>query len=97
MQSPGLHHGKGQTLYLNKLDHDYHQRLANRLHAMEHASWVVTYDDCPEIRSMYCDWANIRPFSLRYAAAERRSGREILITPRWMQLPDEQGSAAIGW
>lgn len=91
------YYGKGQTLYLNKLDHDYHQRLANHLRAMEDASWVVTYDDCPEIRNMYRDWANIRPFSLRYAAAERRSGREILITPRWMRLPDEQDSAAIGW
>jgi DNA adenine methylase len=88
---------KGETLYLNKLDHTYHEKLAKQLQSMNDAAWVLTYDDCPEIRDMYADWASIHPFSLRYAAAERRRGREILITPKWMQLPDEQASAAIEW
>lgn len=88
---------KGQTLYLNKLDHSYHQQLADQLHEMKEAAWVLTYDDCPEIRAMYAQWASIRPFSLRYAASERRRGREILIAPRWMQLPDGQTSSAIEW
>lgn len=91
------YYAKGPTLYLNTLDHAYHESLADRLRQMERAAWVLTYDDCPEIRGMYAHWANIRPFSLRYAASERRSGKEILITPRWLQLPDEQNSAAIEW
>ena len=91
------YYAKGQTLYLNRLDHAYHQKLADQLRRMDGAAWVLTYDDCSEIRSMYSDWANIRPFSLRYAASERRSGRELLIAPRWMQLPEEQESAAIDW
>lgn len=88
---------KGETLYLNKLDHSYHERLANQLKHMEDAAWVLTYDDCPEIRDMYADWASIRPFSLQYAASKHRRGKEILISPRWMQLPEEQKSAAIDW
>ena len=88
---------KGQTLYLNKLDHNYHQSLANQLKCIKKAAWVMTYDDCPEIRSMYTDWASIRPFSLRYTAAKRRRGREILITPHWMHLPEVQDSVAINW
>lgn len=88
---------KGRTLYLNKLDHSYHQKLAFRLKSMDDAAWVLTYDDCQSVRHMYADWANIRPFSLRYAASEKRSGKEILITPKWMQLPQEQTSAAIEW
>lgn len=88
---------KGAGLYLNKLDHAYHRALAGYLHRMNGAAWVLTYDDCPEIRSMYAHWARIQPFSLRYAASERRRGREILIAPRWMQLPHEQSSAAIEW
>ncbi|MBI1368222.1 MAG: DNA adenine methylase [Planctomycetes bacterium] len=91
------YYAKGETLYLNKLDHPYHERLADQLRRMEDAAWVLTYDDCPEIRGMYAGWASIHPFSLRYAASERRRGREILITPRWMQLPEEQASAAIEW
>lgn len=91
------YYAKGGTLYLNKLDHAYHQQLANQLQSMENATWVLTYDDCQEIRGMYAKWASIHPFSLRYAASERRHGREILVTPRWMRLPEEQASAAIEW
>lgn len=91
------YYGKGETLYLSRLDHAYHQKLADQLRRMERAAWVLTYDDCAEIRNMYAGWANIRAFSLRYAASERREGNEILITPCWMLLPEEQKSAAIGW
>ncbi|MCE9568732.1 MAG: DNA adenine methylase [Rhodocyclales bacterium] len=88
---------KGSLLYLNLLDAGYHATLASKLKGMTEAAWVVTYDDCPEIRDLYQGWANIRPFALRYAAAERRSGKEILITPKWMALPNEQDSLAIAW
>lgn len=88
---------KGPTLYLNTLDNDYHAALADRLDAMQDAAWVLTYDDLPEVRRMYRSWATIRPFSLRYSAAKRRTGNEILITPKWMQLPLRQTSAALLW
>jgi hypothetical protein len=91
------YYAKGKTLYLNALDDEYHRALAAQLRAMKDAAWVLTYDDCPEIRKMYRDWARIRPFSLRYSATERRQGREIMIVPEWMRLPSVQGSAAIGW
>ena len=86
---------KGKTLYLNVLDEDYHVALGDRLRFMAKAAWVLTYDDCPEIRRIYQDWATIRPFSLRYAASERRSGKEILIVPKWMNVPVSQESAAL--
>lgn len=89
--------GKGKTLYLNALDEEYHAALAARLKNMADAAWVLTYDDCAEIRRIYQSWTTIRPFSLRYAAAERRSGKEVLIVPRWMRLPRSQASAAIIW
>lgn len=88
---------KGGMLYLNALDTNYHATLAARLMTMSGAAWVLTYDDCPEIRQMYHGWAAIRPFSLRYSAAKRRTGKEILITPKWMRLPGWQASAAVTW
>jgi DNA adenine methylase len=88
---------KGPLLYLNGLDPQYHKHLADQLSTMSNDAWVLTYDDCKEIRHLYRGWATVRPFSLRYAAAERRKGREVLITPRWMRLPKHQGSAALGW
>lgn len=88
---------KGASLYLNALDTEYHEALASRLRAMPNAAWVLTYDNCPDVRRLYRDWASIRPFTLRYAAAERRSGKEILVSPKWMRLPTQQHSAAINW
>jgi DNA adenine methylase len=88
---------KGETLYLNTLDQKYHAALANLLESMNDKAWVLTYDDCPEIRRMYSDWATIRPFSLRYSASERRYGQELLVVPRWMRLPATQPSAALNW
>lgn len=88
---------KGPKLYLNRLAHEYHERLAAQLSRMSDAAWVLTYDDCPEIRTMYEGWAHVKPYSLRYSASERRGGREILITPQWMQLPSYQASKAIQW
>lgn len=89
--------GKGRTLYLSDLDKAYHEALAARLEDMSEAAWVLTYDDCPEIRRMYRGWANVRPFALRYVASERREGHELLITPKWMRLPDSQASRALTW
>ena len=88
---------KGPTLYLNVLDENYHAALAARLKTMSDAAWVLTYDDCLKVRQLYRSWAAIRPFSLRYAATDRRNGKEVLITPKWMQLPTSQTSAALTW
>lgn len=88
---------KGETLYLNALTEGYHAALAARLKSMKNSAWLVTYDDCPQIRELYRDWATVRPFSLRYAAAVRQSGAEVLIAPQWMRLPAYQPSAAITW
>ena len=88
---------KGATLYLNSLRERDHLALAKRLKAMRDKAWMLTYDDCPEIREMYYSWANIRPYSLRYTARERRNGAEVLITPKWIQLPDLSDSSVIRW
>lgn len=88
---------RGQTLYQNELDLDYHARLAVLLESMPSSAWALTYDDCPEVREWYGDWANVRPFSLQYTASSRRAGKELLITPKWLLLPLEQTSRAITW
>lgn len=88
---------KGPTLYLDPLDEKYHSSLAEQLKKRPDGAWVLTYDDCPAIRRMYQGWAAIQPFSLRYTAAKRRTGKEVLITPKWMALPASQSSAALGW
>ena len=88
---------KGPTLYWNSFDEAKHRALADRLRDLRKGAWVLTYDDCPKIRSMYKGWAQIRPFALRYTANRRRNGREVLIAPRRMKLPKEQDSRALNW
>ncbi|MGI8982385.1 MAG: DNA adenine methylase [Pirellulaceae bacterium] len=83
---PPYYH-KGQELYLNSLNHEYHKKLADHLKSLDSSHWVVTYDDCPEIRKLYRDWANIRRYSLRYTAAVRRRAGELLITPKGLIVP----------
>ena len=88
---------KGPLLYLNGLDPDYHARLAEKLQSLDDAAWILTYDDCSEVRDLYEGWAAIHPFSLRYSARERRQGKEVLVTPQWMHLPQTVSGPAIGW
>lgn len=88
---------KGPTLYLNCLEEGYHQKLADRLEAMRDRAWVLTYDDCPEIRAMYEKWAHVRSYSLPYAVNSHRRGNEVLIVPKWIRLPDRQISTALRW
>ncbi len=88
---------KGPLLYLNGLNSEYHSQLADKLKGMSEAAWVLTYDDCAEIRDLYGDWASLHPFSLRYSARERRQGQELLITPKWLQLPETQSSRLLSW
>jgi DNA adenine methylase len=89
--------GKGPTLYLNALDEQYHNALADQLRSMSDQSWVLTYDDCAAVRRLYGGWARVRPFSLRYAGTGGPNGAEVLITPKWMRLPSFQDSAALHW
>ena len=88
---------KGAMLYLDTLDEEYHLALSNHLRAMKDQAWILTYDDCFQIRSMYESWASVRPYSLRYSARRRRLGTEVLISPKWMRLPDSESSAALRW
>ena len=92
---PPYYH-KGKTLYLNGMDPSGHRDLAASLRHLD-APWVLTYDDCEEIREMYGSWACLRPYTLRYSASTRRQGSELLITPRWMAVPKDQQSKAIDW
>lgn len=88
---------KGPALYLNSIDKEYHKLLANKLREIRDRPWILTYDDCPEVRGLYGSWANVRTFSLQYTASTRRSGNEVMITPSWMRVPFSAESGRIKW
>jgi DNA adenine methylase len=49
---------KGNDLYQHGFSVKDHERLANSLKETGHR-WLLSYDDCPEIRDLY-SWANIQ-------------------------------------
>ncbi|GAA5482075.1 DNA adenine methylase [Haloferula sargassicola] len=84
---------KGGRLYMNAFTPGDHERLGALMENVD-LHWVMTYDDCPEIRRIY-QWANCRSFSLKYSAYKVRSGGEVLIWPDSIRIPKLGGSAKI--
>ena len=81
------YYAKGRTLYLNCYNHKDHAALATFLRRTRFFNWLLTYDDVPQIREMYADFA-FREFRASYSAYNRRTGRELLIHDPRLVLPD---------
>lgn len=79
------YYNKGKQLYMKFFKHEDHQRLKNVIEELQH-SWVVSYDDTPEIREIYKTSA---PFSyqLNYSLASASKGNEVMYCSKNIQLP----------
>lgn len=77
---------KGQRLYANYYRPEDHAAIAGRLAATDRR-WIVSYDNVPEIRALYTDY-NTTSYALRYSAAARYEGTEIMIYSPGLIAPD---------
>lgn len=77
---------KGKQLYLNFFNHDDHVRIKDLINESVNCNWVITYDDTPEIVSMYEGFVR-RKFDLTYTAASRRSASELIIFKNENMIP----------
>lgn len=75
-------YGKQGTLH--QFDHS---RLAALLKSTEHR-FLMTYDDCPEIRELY-SWATLIPWTHQYGMSIKR-GNEVFIANYEVSLPVPQ-------
>lgn len=83
---------KGYQLYLNAYDPDDHENLAWALGKMKRSDrWVLTYDDAQEIRDLYQNNITLT-YTLNYSAAKSKKGRELLISPPGLIIPEETGN-----
>lgn len=57
---------KGNDLYQHGFDIEDHERLADCLRKTKH-QWVLSYDDCPEIRKLYEGWSDIESLDVNYS------------------------------
>jgi len=70
---------KGSSLYLNHYEQADHALLANFLNDHPNFFWLLTYDNVPEIASLYPDRVQLN-FELNYHTQKPKKGKEILIT-----------------
>ena len=71
------YYNKGQHLYTNYYLPEDHIEIADYVQQSIHHPWIVTYDDCPEIRRLYSQ-CNVLAYRLGYSARSARVGQEVL-------------------
>lgn len=76
---------KGADLYTNSYSKDDHQAVANTILHLNNP-WLLTYDNKPEIQSLY-ETKVQRRFYLNYSAARKRVATELLVKSDNIMLP----------
>ena len=82
---------KGNDLYQHGFTVEDHERLAIALKNTTHA-WVLSYDDCPEIRRLY-QWARVEPLDVNYsitALKDKQTGERISRTKSELLIGPKQ-------
>lgn len=74
-----------QRLYANHYNDSDHATIASILRSLKFP-WVVSYDDAPQIRRLYRGYRRTT-YSLRYTAAERRRGAEVIFLSDELTVP----------
>ncbi|MBI9036740.1 MAG: DNA adenine methylase [Bacteroidales bacterium] len=81
---------KAKDLYLNSYLPDDHKRLAMSIQENVKKHWILSYDNVPEITSIYKNRRNFK-YNLQYSAARSYKGREIFIFCDNLKLPKSCG------
>lgn len=81
------YYGKGAKLYTSFYKPDDHVILAKKMMQVN-CPWITTYDNCPEITSIYKDRRQFE-FSVQYSAQTKRLGTELLIASKGMCIPSD--------
>jgi DNA adenine methylase len=87
---------KGPELYLNAYTHEDHLRLASSVLSELRLPWMVSYDDVPQIKSIYSTvQSNEESYLLPYSASLERRGREIFFFSPKLNVCNEDLHASI--
>ena len=77
---------KADRLYLNHYSLDDHAELATYITNDATFPWLLTYDDHPQIRRLYCT-QRMFELTLNYSAQKKRKGTELLILSKELLMP----------
>jgi DNA adenine methylase len=76
---------KGQALYTNFYRPEDHAQIAAQLGRLQ-CPWLLTYDDCDEIRLLYKDY-RILTSRISYSARVARRGTELVVMSNDIKIP----------
>ncbi|EAR16084.1 DNA adenine methylase [Robiginitalea biformata] len=68
---------KGTSLYLNHYKTQNHKAVSERIKAIKNVKWIVSYDNVPEISSLYEGYTQ-KEYELVHSSNESKVGKEIL-------------------
>lgn len=86
------YYGKGPELYCSFYEHADHKRLAQTIRKLKRP-WMLTYDNAPEIRSLY-EGLPMATKELTYYAQVKRTGVELMILNPTLLAPKTAGLLA---
>lgn len=68
---------KASTLYMNHYEDVNHKIVSDKIKSIDNIRWIVSYDNVPEINSLYKECVK-KEFSFKHTAYKSRVGKEIL-------------------
>jgi DNA adenine methylase len=78
---------KGQHLYENAYTPEGHKAIARIVQTEVHHPWVVTYDECEQVRLFYSGRQYLS-YGLRYSARRHRIGKEVMFLSDFLRIPE---------
>ena len=80
-------------LYANFYEHADHATVADQI-TKSGRSWMVSYDNAPEIRSLYTGYRKL-VYRLGYSAADRYDGAEVMFFSDDLRLPSVRNPTTV--
>lgn len=68
---------KAESLYMNHYHYDNHKNVSDRIAEIKNISWVVSYDNNPNIQELYKPF-DLKEYSFNHSAYQSRVGQEVL-------------------
>jgi DNA adenine methylase len=81
---------KGSSLYMNHYKDNQHKEVANAIKKIKNINWIISYDNTPEIESIY-KWVSkklTKKYSFNHSAYRAREGKEILFFSKNLTVPN---------
>lgn len=77
---------KADTLYMNHYKPNDHDLVSEKIKNIDGVKWIVSYDNVPEIQSLYKGFP-IKEYEFKHTAFNSRIGKEILFFSNDITLP----------